>query len=191
MVALLEKEDGIQCRACGATYAFPHYTKYGACNSCLHKYEYWIRGCGVSEEKKQDNLETFDLWLARFLLMQLKRLDKYGIVGSCEAMKQQGVRSGEKGYQCGNYARGMRDGRRLCHSHINSPNVAFVTNRYAMYDHLEAALRALDIKDARFAEIIRKIASEATEPTFKPDLPLPSNPNSTEATTVQDGARDE
>lgn len=25
-----------------------------------------------------------------------------------------------------------------------------------------------------------------TEPTFKPDLPLPSNPNSTEATTVQD-----
>lgn len=160
LLAILEMENGIPCRACGATYAYPHETKYGACNSCLHKYEYWLRGCGVSDKRRTDDLENFDLWLARFLLMQLKRLDRHGITGACEAMKQQGVRAGERGYQCGSYASELRDGRRVCIRHRKAAHVVFVPNRYVMYDHLEEAVRDLYAKDECFAKIIRSIVND-------------------------------
>lgn len=137
----------IACRACGSAramrpYPYPWEPQQigigeGVCHQC------W-RASGAT------SVDDFNKWLANKLIRDLRRLRRLGVVGKCEAIHL-------GGFQCGNPASTIHNGRRVCTFHGPRAQSAplfpdTVTDQYA---YLTEIVRSLAVTDSRFADAMR------------------------------------
>ncbi len=102
------------CRGCGATHLAN--AKWGLCERCFDTFE---RFSNKGSHEHSEN--SVNKWLARKLVMDLRRLQRLGVVGRCEALTRgngQWVYGFDR--QCRQEATAIRDGRRVCGSHKRS-----------------------------------------------------------------------
>lgn len=155
MSDLLETFDGVHCNGCGAVRA-PRGPYDGLCGTCWRK-----AGFGDASEYtgSEEQEAVINSWLARKLQLDLIMLDKFGVVGRCEALSQRNEYTGERfGYQCGSNAVVTHEGFKVCKAHRFSPKVRYVdtpsTDTYAVITFLIGKLARKDknllkaIKDA-------------------------------------------
>lgn len=124
MPRIYTKFDGVECRACGSTFAQPD--KIGPfCRPCMNKfrYEYYGNRESLNSQTKKDRNthDEHDLnrWLARQLELNLARLKKYGFTNKCECFTKQNQNQ-NAGYQCPRFATTIYNGRYVCKVHNNS-----------------------------------------------------------------------
>jgi hypothetical protein len=158
MVKTLITIDGIACRSCGAVRAPHHiYSRPDVCDNCWGKFLY-ARKSIESPGKIEDD---FTKWLARKLILDLKRLEKNGVIGRCEAVSD--WMYGRRGYQCAHNAVAIRGGHRVCglHRNANAPDYESggSGDPYVILEHL---VRRLIAVDARFLGAISKAMNPET-----------------------------
>lgn len=162
MPRLFKIEEGVPCRACGAVSAPAHDNRWKLCDNC------WTSVClfaGISYNHARGRWnddgvtdDTVTGWLARKLVKDLKRLERNGLVGRCEAVTH--WQDGNRGLQCGHVATQERDGHKVCRSHAAALTNIYVTDRQAdAYGTLRDILSRLVAADARLAEIVREVAA--------------------------------
>lgn len=161
MAAIFKIAEGVPCRACGAVLAPAGGNEFGLCANCwkavgMH--------CGATFDMRRgkqrlDGITEDDVtgWLAHKLITDLKRLQRDGMVGRCEAIS--GWAAGHPGTQCAKPATHHRDGHRVCGKHAKATSPAYVgdvpNDPYLMLRDIMSDLTATD---PRFAEIVREVA---------------------------------
>lgn len=149
MANLYGKVDGVECRACGATFAQPD--KYGPfCKPCMNRVRYKFHG-----EKYSDN--ELNEWLARKLMLHILRLKKYGHVFRCEALTAQD-QNGNIGYQCPNYAITKYTEKWVC-SHHREHKYSFINDAMNPYLYLKNLISEISNKDEKFLKILHDISA--------------------------------
>lgn len=148
---LLQNIDATTCRLCSAIRA-KRDKKSSAilCAHCWGRYESALSGMPHSDV-------AFDHWLARQVVLNVRRLEIYGVMGRCEAVSRHAEFTMSGGHQCGNYACARRKGRRVCASHSRSLSVEFVDNQE---NDQYAIFRTMAIEVGRRDEKFRKALSE-------------------------------
>lgn len=143
------------CRLCGAIRAKKHEkTSAFLCAHCWGRYETATRGSPHTDL-------LFNYWLARQVTLNVRRLDKYGVMGRCEAVSKHSEKILSGGHQCGNYASARRDGRRVCDSHKRSLTNEYVdspiNDQYAIFRLLATELAG---RDEKFRASIRQVVED-------------------------------
>lgn len=119
MSDLLFKElDVVACRACGAVrdaraQSSNDEIELDVCAMCWAAFDRWRskHGDGITEQ-------DFDRWLARKLLLDLRLLERTGVVGRCQAMSDW-LYKDRQGKQCALKAIAkLRDGHLVCGQHL-------------------------------------------------------------------------
>ena len=146
------------CRWCGAVQAAPHPNDAGMCLTCWNRAEY---------ERLDDIGRTEKL---------IKRVFKFAggqkAAFRCEALKQHHLTKSIKGYQCGSYAREIRDGHHVCDAHSRSASNEYVGSNPASFaTELEATLRHLVEREPEVVHVLQAVITRAT-PTPDPDAPF-------------------
>lgn len=113
--------EGVSCRGCGATYAFPHPNQFGLCSNC------WFAVRRRTEGYKSDPDEADVMsYLAAQVANKGKRLASGRSVGRCQCISTSGTNADAWGFQCGSIGNFIRDGRSVCHAHKRADAVVFV-----------------------------------------------------------------
>lgn len=170
MPRLLEREEGIVCRACGATHAPPAREEAppDICRTC------WLRFSSSCSTRGIDPTEDqLNRWLARRLYLNARRLKLYGVIGPCEAIsigagalyiRGYGSRGG---FQCSSAATMFRDGRRVCTSHGDrARNVQYIDiDNVDPYRDFGGLLAELCKIDERLFECVRAAIADTSAQT--------------------------
>lgn len=157
MIGVFEQPPIFRCIACGAGY-LPESKQKKLCDACFASYERWTRRAA----RQAGSSNALNRWLARWLTLEAKRLEKFGVSGRCEA-----VTRGPNGYvsgfnsQCRGHATHIRDGRRVCGSHNLAARVVFAgTSPHDPYADWTRLMVRLSKADSKFADCVRAAASE-------------------------------
>lgn len=112
--------EGVACRSCGAVRAPKAEGGFSdVCLTCWNKFTYASKG--YSAGAAEDN---FAQWLARKVFLDIKRMERTGVIGRCEAAS--GWQYGRLGAQCGHTAITMRGRHRVCGLHAKADRPTFV-----------------------------------------------------------------
>ena len=144
------------CRCCGALASRAGADEcFGLCEWCGKRFTRWTKDDDLTENKCAQ-------FLAIEILMQVRRVKWYGVVGRCEAMS--GVDSNlvaldfpDQGkWQCRRFATMMRDGRRVCEVHgtISHHVVWCDASSISPYEQFTRLLREVADYDSRFRDCL-------------------------------------
>lgn len=144
---------GMECRACGSTEApcdsnaLPHI-----CGWCWNAFK---RYAPTSDDPDDVRLNR---WLATQVYKELRRVKLNGVGGRCEAISGiYGRHYYSSGNQCGMWATGLRDGRRVCGSHSKAINVIWVGEpANDLYARMTLLLSELAAQDDEFKQCLRE-----------------------------------
>jgi hypothetical protein len=123
------------------------YRREEACDTCWSKFSLQYNRF-LRFQPDAVEADEFNGWLARKLIVDIKRLEKFGVIGGCEAISSWKYTndSGNRGKQCLCDALYVRDGRRVCDAHNYSKEVIFVpeTDGYTVITRLVRHLSKID-----------------------------------------------
>lgn len=193
MPRIYEKFYGIECRACGSTFACPDDTG-PFCRPCMNKfrYEYYgnreVLNSPTKKDRNTHDEHDINRWLARQLELNLARLKKYGFTNKCECFTKQDQNQ-NAGYQCPRFATTIYNGRHVCKVHnralllegkkqreSNFPSrntnignshhrkAGFIEEIKDPYDNLFEVLRDLSEYDEDFKQCLKKVIEAEPDP---------------------------
>lgn len=163
-VSVFSEPPKYACRSCGATH-LRESNLPGFCAACSDTFFRFSRSRGwngVSQNK-------INTWLARKLMLDLKRLALTGVTRRCEAVAR-GPGGWMHGFntQCRGHASMFRNGRRVCSQHFKATTLIFAGDRpHDPYTDLTAILAGLARTDVRFRECLLTALADAKLPAEK------------------------
>ncbi len=175
MTLLFGRVDAIACRSCGAKEAAGDTSaKYDLCEDCWRQF---FKYCRYGKHEATENVAN--MWIAKQLFQNAKRLDKYGIAGRCEAITEGAndlMQSRPRwGYQCCCRAIALREGRKVCwhHSEAKSIKVRFVAGggQLGIYDEFERIIIQLCKTDPGFLGATQNALSVLASPVTPAEKP--------------------
>lgn len=155
--ALYQLASEFSCISCGA--AFLPEAEHDLCEACFDTFCRWV----VQTKSTDYSAEAANKWLARKLLLDAKRLERFGVVGRCEA-----VTSGPRGFldtyvnaQCRLNATAIRDNRRVCGLHVRPGTKILFAGTQASdpYHELQQILIRLAAVDQKFCDCLTAAAA--------------------------------
>ena len=151
MLSSVLTDNGVACRACGAARApRDEEAQFGACKTCWDSFQ-------RHRDRKLPLADAFTEWLARRLVLDVRRHNRFGVSGRCEAVSDW-LYGGHGTYQCGLPAIQVNeDGRKVCGIHAKASRPVYVEQddrRY--YDMITYLLTTIGLADAPFREAVLK-----------------------------------
>lgn len=145
---------GIKCRACGGVNAKDGGTIPHICLACWNKFQRYGQ-YGQSGKSTGNINDDFAAWLAQQLLIDLKRLRRYGMMRRCEATAN--FQYGNAGHQCALSATTLREEHFVCTAHARATDVRFNDQfgRDTPYLRLQALLAELAARDELIVDVLR------------------------------------
>lgn len=167
--------DGVSCCACGATSAPPARNTGPVRNVCLNCWTEFGRQLkyDLKSLKSVEIENNFNGWLSRRVILDLKRLEKNGMLGRCEAVSA--WTQGNNGYQCAKWAVMLRDDRPVCKRHGTiALDIMFINSEANdPYNVVRNILVRLCLADDKITAILKDaIAVASKEPASKNGQPI-------------------
>lgn len=161
--------DAIQCRLCGAESAPPGISQFNICSHCetLFTYtkkldrRYYSHNARNKRGVDWPNIPEFefDAFVVSRFLSASSRVENNRKILRCEAISNFSSKDYLFGYQCANEWEHFKEGRKLCHKHVNSEFVTFVCGQSKSDEQFfaEKVADACRTNDAALSEVIKAL----------------------------------